>query len=88
MARHDDDDDDDDVIQPINILHDTIKVLLNIADDINECLHNTELVFHILIDYFNAFDCARHRVILVKLNTVSFQNYSLAWIVLYLHGWH
>ena len=41
--------------------HRTITALLNVTEDIYECLENSELVFLVLLDYSKAFDCANHK---------------------------
>ena len=68
--------------------HSTITALLNVTDDIYECLENSELVFLILLDYSKAFDCANHRLILAKLKAAGFRDDSLQWIFSYLNGRH
>ena len=64
--------------------HSTITALLNVTDDIYECLENSELVFLVLLDYSKAFDCANHRLILAKLKAAGFRNDALEWISSYL----
>ena len=66
--------------------HSTITALLNVTDDIYECLENSELVFLVLLDYSKAFDCANHRLILAKLKAAGFRDDSLEWIFSYLDG--
>ena len=66
--------------------HSTVTALLNVTDDIYECLENSELVFLVLLDYSKAFDCANHRLILAKLKAAGFRDDSLAWILSYLNG--
>ena len=66
--------------------HSTITALLNVTDDIYECLENSELVFLVLLDYSKAFDCANHRLILAKLKAAGFRDDSLEWIFSYLNG--
>ena len=66
--------------------HGTITALLNVTDDIYECLENSELVFLVLLDYSKAFDCANHRLILAKLKAAGFRNDALDWIFSYLNG--
>ena len=66
--------------------HSTVTALLNVTDDIYECLENSELVFLILLDYSKAFDCANHRLILAKLKAAGFRDDSLEWIFSYLNG--
>ena len=68
--------------------HSTITALLNVTDDIYECLENSELVFLVLLDYSKAFDCANHRLILAKLKAAGFRSDSLDWISSYLDGRH
>ena len=68
--------------------HSTITALLNVTDDIYECLENSELVFLVLLDYSKAFDCANHRLILAKLKAAGFRDDSLQWISSYLNGRH
>ena len=68
--------------------HSTVTALLNVTDDIYECLENSELVFLVLLDYSKAFDCANHRLILAKLRAAGFRNDSLDWIFSYLNGRH
>ena len=60
--------------------HSTVTALLNVTDDIYECLENSELVFLVLLDYSKAFDCANHRLILAKLKAAGFRDDSLEWI--------
>ena len=67
-------------------LHSTVTALLNVTDDIYECLENSELVFLVLLDYSKAFDCANHRLILAKLKAAGFRDDSLEWIFSYLNG--
>ena len=67
-------------------LHSTTTALLNVTDDIYECLENSELVFLVLLDYSKAFDCANHRLILAKLKAAGFRNDSLEWVFSYLNG--
>ena len=67
-------------------LHSTVTALVNVTDDIYECLENSELVFLVLLDYSKAFDCANHRLILAKLKAAGFRNDSLEWISSYLGG--
>ena len=64
--------------------HSTVTALLNVTDDIYECLENSELVFLVLLDYSKAFDCANHRLILAKLKAAGFRDDSLKWIFSYL----
>ena len=64
--------------------HSTITALLNVTDDIYECLENSELVFLVLLDYSKAFDCANHRLIITKLKAAGFRDDSLEWILSYL----
>ena len=64
--------------------HSTITALLNVTDDIYECLENSELVFLVLLDYSKAFDCANHRLILAKLKAAGFRDDALTWISSYL----
>ena len=64
--------------------HSTVTALLNVTDDIYECLENSELVFLVLLDYSKAFDCANHRLILAKLKAAGFRDDSLEWIFSYL----
>ena len=66
--------------------HSTITALLNVTDDIYECLENSELVFLVLLDYSKAFDCANHRLIIAKLKAAGFRNDALEWVSSYLHG--
>ena len=66
--------------------HSTVTALLNVTDDIYECLENSELVFLVLLDYSKAFDCANHRLILAKLKAAGFRDDSLEWICSYLSG--
>ena len=66
--------------------HSTITALLNVTDDIYECLENSELVFLVLLDYSKAFDCANHRLILAKLKAAGFRDDALDWIFSYLNG--
>ena len=66
--------------------HSTITALLNVTDDIYECLDNSELVFLVLLDYSKAFDCANHRLILAKLQASGFRDDALTWVQSYLHG--
>ena len=66
--------------------HSTVTALLNVTDDIYECLENSELVFLVLLDYSKAFDCANHRLILAKLKAAGFRDDSLEWIFSYLNG--
>lgn len=66
--------------------HSTVTALLNVTDDIYECLENSELVFLVLLDYSKAFDCANHRLILAKLKAAGFRDDSLDWIYSYLNG--
>ena len=66
--------------------HSTTTALLNVTDDIYECLENSELVFLVLLDYSKAFDCANHRLILAKLKAAGFRDDSLQWIFSYLNG--
>ena len=68
--------------------HSTVTALLNVTDDIYECLENSELVFLVLLDYSKAFDCANHRLILAKLKAAGFRDDSLEWIFSYLNGRH
>ena len=68
--------------------HSTVTALLNVTDDIYECLENSELVFLVLLDYSKAFDCANHRLIMAKLKAAGFRNDSLEWIFSYLTGRH
>ena len=68
------------------ISHSTITALLNVTDDIYECLENSELVFLVLLDYSKAFDCANHRLILAKLKAAGFREDSLQWVLSYLSG--
>ena len=64
--------------------HSTITALLNVTDDIYECLENSELVFLVLLDYSKAFDCANHRLILAKLKAAGFRDDALTWVSSYL----
>ena len=66
--------------------HSTITALLNVTDDIYECLENSELVFLVLLDYSKAFDMANHRLILAKLKASGFRDDALEWVSSYLHG--
>ena len=66
--------------------HSTITALLNVTDDIYECLENSELVFLVLLDYSKAFDCANHRLILAKLKAAGFRDESLEWVFSYLNN--
>ena len=66
--------------------HSTVTALLNVTDDIYECLENSELVFLVLLDYSKAFDCANHRLILAKLKAAGFRNDALDWVFSYLNG--
>ena len=66
--------------------HSTITALLNVTDDIYECLENSELVFLVLLDYSKAFDCANHKLILAKLKAAGFRDDSLEWMFSYLDG--
>ena len=65
--------------------HSTITALLNVTDDIYECLENSELVFLVLLDYSKAFDCANHRLILAKLKAAGFRSDALDWVFSYLN---
>ena len=66
--------------------HSTITALLNVTDDIYQCLEDSELVFLVLLDYSKAFDCANHRLINAKLKAAGFRNDALEWISSYLNG--
>ena len=68
------------------VSHSTTTALLNVTDDIYECLENSDLVFLVLLDYSKAFDCANHRLILAKLKAAGFREDSLSWILSYLSG--
>ena len=68
--------------------HSTVTALLNVSDDIYECLENSELVFLVLLDYSKAFDCANHKLILAKLKAAGFRDDSLEWVSSYLKGRH
>ena len=68
--------------------HSTVTALLNVTDDIYECLENSELVFLVLLDYSKAFDCANHRLINAKLKAAGFRDDSLEWISSYLKDRH
>ena len=64
--------------------HSTITALLDVTDNIYDCLDNSELVFLVLLDYSKAFDCANHRLIIAKLKAAGFRNDALEWISSYL----
>ena len=64
--------------------HSTITALLNVTDDIYECLENSELVFLVLLDYSKAFDCANHRLIIAKLKAAGFRDDALELVTSYL----
>lgn len=66
--------------------HGTVTALLNVTDDIYECLEDSEIVFLVLLDYSKAFDCANHRLILAKLKAAGFRDDALEWILSYLSG--
>ena len=76
----------DDLQSAYKCSHSTVTALLNVTDDIYECLENSELVFLVLLDYSKAFDCANHRLILAKLKAAGFRDDSLEWIFSYLNG--
>ena len=64
--------------------HSTNTALLNITDDIYKSLDKSQITILILLDYSKAFDCANHRLILMKLKSLGFHNEALAWIYSYL----
>ena len=68
------------------VSHSTITALLNVTDDIYECLENSELVFLVLLDYSKAFDCANHKLMMAKLKAAGFREDALRWILSYLSG--
>ena len=64
--------------------HSTNTALLNITDDIYKALDKSQITFLILLDYSKAFDCANHRLILMKLKAAGFHEDAISWILSYL----
>ena len=64
--------------------HSTTTALLEIVDSINKALDESEVTLLALLDYSKAFDCANHRLILAKLESLGFKNSALKWVASYL----
>lgn len=64
--------------------HSTSTALLNITDDIYKAMDKSQITLLVLLDYSKAFDCANHKLILAKLQSLGFHSDSLEWILSYL----
>lgn len=66
--------------------HSTATALLNVTEDVRECMENTKLTILVLIDFSNAFNNVDHDILLAVLSHLGASSSVTDWFSSYLCG--